>query len=112
MAAGKPAVKLSVFPDQNGANLAINSGRADVGMADSPVADYQVAKSNGQFKIVGKPYGTAPYGIAIPKDNGMAKPVLAGLKALMADGQYAAILKKWGVQDGALSSPQINGAIN
>ena len=112
VAAGKPAVKLSVFPDQNGANLAINSGRADIGMADSPVADYQVAKSNGQFKIVGKPYGTAPYGIAIPKDNGMAKPVLAGLKALMADGQYAAILKKWGVQDGALSSPQINGAIS
>jgi len=111
VAAGKPAVKLSVFPDQNGANLAINSGRADIGMADSPVADYQVSKSNGQFKVVGKPYGTAPYGIAIPKGNGMAKPVLSGLKALIADGRYAAILKKWGVQDGALTSPQINGAI-
>jgi len=111
VAAGKPAVKLSVFPDQNGANLAINSGRADIGMADSPVADYQVSKSNGQFKVVGTPYGTAPYGIAIPKGNGMAKPVLSGLEALMADGRYAAILKKWGVQDGAITSPQINGAI-
>ena len=112
VAAGKPAVKLSVFPDQNGANLAISSGRADIGMADSPVAAYQVAKSNGQFKLVGKPYGTAPYGIAIPKGNGMAKPVLTGLKALMADGRYAAILKKWGVQDGAISDPQINGAVS
>jgi polar amino acid transport system substrate-binding protein len=111
-AAGKPAVKLSVFPDQNGANLAINSGRADIGMADSPVAAYQVQRSNGQFKVVGKPYGTAPYGIAIPKDNGMAKPVLAALEALMADGRYAAILKKWGVQQGAISSPKINGAIS
>ncbi len=112
VAAGKPAVKLSVFPDQNGANLAINSGRADIGMADSPVAAYQVSKSGGQFKVVGKPYGTAPYGIAIPKGNGMDKAVLAAVKALMADGRYAAILKKWGVLDGAIRSPQINGAIS
>ncbi len=41
-------------------------------MADSPVAAYIVKQSNGQFKLVGKPYGTAPYGIAIPKGNGMA----------------------------------------
>jgi polar amino acid transport system substrate-binding protein len=112
VAAGKPAVKLSVFPDQNGANLAINSGRADIGMADSPVAAYQVSKSGGQFKVVGKPYGTAPYGIAIPKGNGMDKAVLAAVKALMADGRYAAILKRWGVLDGAIRNPQINGAIS
>jgi polar amino acid transport system substrate-binding protein len=105
-------VKLSVFPDQNGANLAINSGRADIGMADSPVAAYQVSKSGGQFKVVGKPYGTAPYGIAIPKGNGMDKAVLAAVKALMADGSYAAILKRWGVLNGAIHSPQINGAIS
>ncbi len=111
-AAGKPAVTLLVFPDQNGANLAINSNRAQIGMADSPVAAYQVQRSNGQFKVVGKPYGTAPYGIAIPKGNGMAKPVLAGLEALMADGRYQAILKKWGVQQGAISTPKINGAIS
>src|SRR5438477_63044 len=66
--AGKKPVKVLTFTDQNGANLAITSGRAQVGMADSPVADYQVKKSNGQFKVVGTPYGTAPYGIAIPKD--------------------------------------------
>src|SRR5438552_3133687 len=66
--AGKKPVKVLTFTDQNGANLAITSGRAQVGMADSPVADYQVKKSSGQFKLVGKPYGTAPYGIAMPKD--------------------------------------------
>jgi polar amino acid transport system substrate-binding protein len=48
-AAGKPGVKVLVFPDQNGANLALSSGRADVGMADSPVAAYQVKQANGQF---------------------------------------------------------------
>ena len=79
-------------------------------MADSPVAAYQVKQSNGAFKLSGPPYGTAPYGIAIPKDNGMAKPVLAALKQLIADGTYAKILDKWGVQGGATSSPAINGA--
>jgi len=108
--AGKKAVKVLTFPDQNGANLAITSGRAQVGMADSPVADYQVKQSGGQFKTVGTPYGTAPYGIAIPKGNGMDKPVLDAVKALMANGQYKAILTKWGIEAGAITNPVINGA--
>jgi polar amino acid transport system substrate-binding protein len=110
--AGKPAVTVLIFPDQNGANLALSSGRADVGMADSPVAAYQVKQSSGAFKLGPKPYGTAPYGIAVPKDTGMAKPVLAALKALMADGTYKSILVKWGVASGAISNPEINGAIS
>ena len=111
-AAGKPPVDVLVFPDQNGANLALSSGRADVGMADSPVAAYQVKRSNGQFKVVGRPYGTAPYGIAIPKGDGMAKPVLAALKVLMANGSYKAILGRWGISKGAIAHPKINGAIS
>ena len=110
--AGKKPVKVLTFTDQNGANLAITSGRAQVGMSDSPVADYQVKKSSGQFKTVGKPYGTAPYGIAMPKDLKLTKPVLDALKVLMSNGQYMAILKKWGIADGAISNPQINGAIS
>jgi polar amino acid transport system substrate-binding protein len=109
-AAGKPGVKVLVFPDQNGANLALSSGRADVGMADSPVAAYQVKQANGQFKLVGKDYGTAPYGIAITKGTGMDKPVLDALKKLMADGTYTKILDKWGIQEGAIQNPAINGA--
>jgi polar amino acid transport system substrate-binding protein len=110
--AGKKAVKVLTFTDQNGANLAITSGRAQVGMADSPVADYQVQKSNGQFKTVGKPYGTAPYGIALPKDLKLQQPVLDALKVLMSNGQYTSILKKWGITDGAITNPEINGAIS
>jgi polar amino acid transport system substrate-binding protein len=108
--AGKPAVKVLAFPDQNGANLALSSGRAAVGMADSPVAAYQVKQSGGQFKLSGKTYGTAPYGIAIPKTLGLDKAVLAGVKALMADGRYQQIMKKWGIASGAITNPQINGA--
>jgi len=108
--AGKPAVSVQVFNDQNAVNLALSSGRADVAMADSPVAEYQVKTSGGTFKLSGQPYGTAPYGIAIPKNNGMTKPVLGALMALMAKGTYKQILTKWGVQSGAISTPVINGA--
>jgi polar amino acid transport system substrate-binding protein len=110
-AAGKASVDVLVFPDQNGANLALSSGRAEVGMADSPVAAYQVKKTNGQFKLTGQPYGTAPYGIAIPKGDGLAKPTLDALKALMSGGSYKAILQRWGIAKGAIANPVINGAI-
>ncbi|MEA2220292.1 MAG: polar amino acid transport system substrate-binding protein [Solirubrobacteraceae bacterium] len=108
--AGKGAVTVLVFPDQNGANLALSSGRGDVGMADSPVAAYQVKQSGGAFKLSGTPYGTAPYGIAIPRNSGLAKPVLAALQALIANGTYKSILAKWGVDAGAIANPKINGA--
>jgi polar amino acid transport system substrate-binding protein len=115
--AGKPKVDVQVFTDQNGANLALSSGRVDVVMADSPVAAYAVKQSAGQFKLSGTPYGTAPYGIAIPRPAGvapgsapMSKPTLDALKSLMASGVYMQILEKWGVQDGAITDPVINGA--
>ena len=109
-AAGRPGVKILVFPDQNATNLALVSGRADVGMTDSPAAAWQSRLSGGRFHVVGRPYGTAPQGIAVPKGRGMARPVRDAMKRLMAGGTYAAILRKWGVENGAVSSPVINAA--
>jgi polar amino acid transport system substrate-binding protein len=111
-AEGKPGVTPAIFPDQNGVNLAVTSGRADAAMADSPVAAYIAEKSNGQLKVTSPPTPPEPYGIAIPKDSGLAQPVLAGIKALMADGTYKTILEYWGLQDGAIDNPVINGAVS
>jgi polar amino acid transport system substrate-binding protein len=106
--AGKSGVSIEVLPDENAVNLALSSGRADVAMADSPVAAYAVEQSGGQFKLSGKPYGTAPYGIAMPKGNGMAPAVLEGMKELIKDGTYGKIFKYWGLQDGEITTPEIN----
>jgi polar amino acid transport system substrate-binding protein len=111
-AAGKPGVSVSVFPDENGVNLALSSGRIDVAMADTPPADYAVKQSDGKFKLSGESYGNAPYGIAMSKDSGLAQPVLAAVKALMADGTYKKIFEYWGLDDGEISNPTINGAID
>ena len=109
--AGKPGVKVLAFPDQNGANLAISSGRAQIGMADSPVASYQV-QHTGQFQLLGKDYGPFPYGIAIQKGSGLDKPVQDAMKALIKNGAYTAILKKWDIARGAITTPKINAAIS
>ncbi len=109
---GKPGVNVLAFPDQNGANLALASGRAQLGFADSPVAAYQVKKSNGQFKLIGPSIANAPYGLAVPKNSGLAQPMLAALKVLIGNGKYKAILTHWGIQAGAIPAAQVklNGA--
>jgi polar amino acid transport system substrate-binding protein len=109
--AGKAGVTVLTFPDQNGANLAVASGRAQLGFADTPVADYQVKKTGGQFKIVGAAYAPAPYGLAIPKNN-LDKAVLAALKILIANHTYAKIFSKWGLTGIEIPSGlvKINGA--
>jgi len=109
-ATGKPKVNVLTFSTQSEANLAVSSGRADVGFADSPVAAYIVATSNGVFQNSGAPFNLAPYGLALPKSNGMAAPVQAAVNALIANGVYNQILTKWGVQAGAIPTATINGA--
>jgi polar amino acid transport system substrate-binding protein len=110
--AGKQGIDIQAFPDQNGANTALAAGRVDAAMADTPVADYAVAQSNGQFALSGSSYGVVPYGIAVPKGSGMTRPIQAALKKLIANGTYLKILKKWGVQSIAIDTPVINGAVS
>jgi polar amino acid transport system substrate-binding protein len=108
-AAGKPATKLLVFQDQNGANLALRSGRAQVDFADSPIIAYQVRQLGVQVQS-SPTFGVAPYGLATPKGNGMDKAILAAVNVLMHNGTYLAILKRWQLQSAAISNPKINGA--
>jgi polar amino acid transport system substrate-binding protein len=106
-AAGKRAIKLLTFPDQNGANLALRSGRAQVDFADSPIIAYQVRQLGVQVQS-SPTFGVAPYGLALPKGKGMDKAVLAALKVLMQKGTYLAILKRWQLQSAAINNPKID----
>lgn len=109
--AGKPGVNVLHFSTQSEANLAVSSGRAQLGFADTPVASYQVKQSGGAFKLVGTAYAPAPYGLAMPK-NGLDKAVLAALQDLVKNGSYASIFGKWGLQGIEIPASQvkINGA--
>lgn len=111
-AAGKPAVTVHAYSTQDEANLAVSSGRADAGFADSQVAAWIVKESNGVFKLSGPSFFVVPYGIAVPKTSGMTTPVLAAMKAIMAKGIYKQILAKWGAVEGGIpnASVVVNGA--
>ena len=108
--AGKKAITALSTDDQNAANLALTSGRADVGSADSPIAAYAVKQLSGKIALAGAIYETAPYGIAIPKSPGLAPAIKSALAAMVADGSYKAVLDKWGDDAGAITTPVINGA--
>jgi len=111
--AGKGAVDVQTFEDQTGANQALSTGRVDVVMLDTPVAEYQAKQSSGTFEVAGSSYGVAPYGVAVPKAAeyaGLTDAILGAIKKLDTDGQYKSILTNWGIQDGAITDFQINGA--
>ena len=110
-ATGKGKVDVLSFGTQTEANVAVSSGRADAGFADSPVAAYIVANSNGVFQNSGAPIGVAPYGLALAKNKGLTSPVQAAVNLLISNGVYTQILTKWGLQAGAVTTATVNGAV-
>ncbi len=114
---GKGPIKALSFGDQNGVNLAVTSGRADAGLADTEVALYQTKVTNGQLRFAGEYAAAVLYGIAVPRPAGsapgsgpMTKPIQDALQKLYSTGVYQQILAKWGIQKGALTAPGVNGA--
>jgi len=107
--AGKPEITIDQYDGQDEATAAVVSGKDDAGLADLPVMIYAVQQSNGQLETIGDPYGAAPYGYVVPKDQTQFADALAGaLKALIDDGSYQAALEKWGVEGGAITDPAVN----
>jgi polar amino acid transport system substrate-binding protein len=110
--AHKTADTVLPYSNQSEANVAVSSGRAQIGFADSQVAGYIVVQSKGQFKLDGSAFEVAPYGFAFAKSSRLDIATLAAVKDLMKDGIYMKILDKWGVQAGAINDPKINPAVS
>jgi polar amino acid transport system substrate-binding protein len=111
-AAGKPEITIDQYEGQDEATAAVVSGKDDAGLADLPVMIYAVQQSRDQLETVGDPYGAAPYGYVVPKDQTEFAQALAdAVKSLIDDGSYQQVLELWGVQDGAISEPAVNPAV-
>jgi polar amino acid transport system substrate-binding protein len=109
--AGKTAIKVNQYQSQQDATATVVSGKNDAMLADSPVTGYAVKTSNGQLVGIGTVYGTAPYGIGVPKGKGdFAKAVQGAITSMITDGSYKTILDKYGAGDGGISVSVINGA--
>ncbi|MFE9171115.1 ABC transporter substrate-binding protein [Streptomyces kebangsaanensis] len=101
--AGKAPVKADLFPSQDGANLAVVSGRADAVMADSAPLALQAKASHGQFELApGTDYEPVPLGIALPKGSPLKPALDAAMEALISDGTMESLVKKWDMPTGLL----------
>jgi len=105
---GQPTIKVSTYPDQPAATLAVSSGRADATIGDFGPFAYVAQQSNGKFEVLDANYSPAPYGLAVPKGSELAPAVEKALEALVADGTYAKTLEKWGVSAGAIKDPAVS----
>ena len=107
----KPApIRLS-FDDQAAANEALAKGRADAVLADSPSVTYGATQSTGRFDVSGQAYGTALYGIVVPKrQNDLRDAIVQAVKDLISDGVYKRLTAKWGLTSGAVPEPRVNAA--
>ncbi|HNE90126.1 MAG TPA: ABC transporter substrate-binding protein [Actinomycetota bacterium] len=104
----KDPIRILAFQSQAPATQAVIDGKAYGTLADSPVIESAVRESGGALVVNGKPFGVAPYGIAIAAERKqLAELMQDALKSLMEDGTYQQILDDWGITEGAITDPRI-----
>lgn len=108
--AGKPAIQVLRYDNQDDATNAVILGKADALSADSPVTLYAISKSSGKLQQAGKTFDVAPYGIPVKKNSDLTPVLQKTIQALIDDGTYKKILDKWGVADGSVTTAEINAA--
>lgn len=105
-AAGKNAIVGQVFIDQQGALLAMKSGRIDGVFGDKPVMLYAAAK-DPDMQYVSDYVVPEPSGIAMPNGSKLLPAVQAALKETIRSGEYQKIYKKWGMTAMEITEPKV-----
>ena len=91
----KPA-EIRQFPNIDQAYLALEAGRVDAAMHDTPNVLYFVnTAGKGKVKTAGAPVSGDKYGIGFPKGSPLVPKVNEELRKIKADGRYATLYKKW-----------------
>ncbi|GAB2589581.1 ABC transporter substrate-binding protein [Paractinoplanes abujensis] len=110
--AGKAKITIDQYQKQSDATNAVNTGKDEAMLADSPIVAYAVKQTGGSLALVGDIYDSAPYGYVVAKDQEAFAGVIGeAVQALIADGTYKQILDKWGVTAGAITTPEVNPSV-
>jgi polar amino acid transport system substrate-binding protein len=107
---------IKYFPDQNGVNLALSSGKIDTYFGPNPGIQYratQNAKTTHPTRNAGKWSGAGAtlQGLicaTTKKDNGLVKPLAAAINYLIKSEAYAKLLAAWNLSNEAVPSSTIN----
>jgi polar amino acid transport system substrate-binding protein len=106
-------IEISEFPTEPEAQLAIQSGRADAGVADTPPMAYFVTTTEAgkKFEMVkGEQYEAALLGMAVSKKLPELRDAVQKATAeMIADGSYGKLLTKWGLEATKITEATVNG---
>lgn len=103
-----------VVPQQDSANQAISSGRAQAMIADNSLVAYYAQVQPEAFAAVpGILVEPALIGVAMPRinDSQLAEAYRAAIQSLIDDGTYQTILDAWSLGDTAIDTAEINPKI-
>lgn len=95
--AGEPALAITTFKDQASADLAVETGRADIGFSSDTQAAYNAEHSGGRLRFVEQPWTVESFGTgAVIADTAyqeeMAAAVEAALDHMIETGRQGEIL--------------------
>lgn len=110
--AGKPAIDIVKFDDQDAVTNAVVLGQADAMSADLPVTIWAITQTKGKLEQAGEMFDSAPYGWPVAKGSPLVQSLLLALEQVMKTGAYAQVAKNWDVQGGMVDKPVINGALS
>ena len=113
VAEGLKPIEVQYYDDAAAADLAIQSGRADVQFNPNATLAYAAA-TNGKTRLVGTVNGgwplTAEIAVTTKKGAGLAGAVTIALNKLIADGKYGEVLKRWNLEAESISQSETNPA--
>ena len=108
-------IEVSEYPTEPEAQLAIQSGRADAGVADTPPMAYFVTTTEAGKKfemITGQQYEAAVLGMAVSKKLPELRDAVQKATAeIMADGTYDTLLAKWGLEATKIPEATVNAGV-
>ncbi len=112
-AAGRPAIRKSVFNGSQDIVQAVLSGRLDGRVDDATVSSYFELTSGGQLVVLPMQYETMPLGLAIPRsDSATADMLVSALTVLFENGTYARVLEKYGMSRYGIAEPYFVDALD
>lgn len=111
VAAGLKPIEVQYYDDSAAANLALQSGRADVEFDPNATQAYG-ALVKGDTKLVGIVNGGWPLAAEIAattrKGAGIADAFTIAINGLIKNGKYAEVLKRWNLEAEAVQESRTN----
>lgn len=112
VAEDKEPVIIEGYETQAEATSALAVGKVDAMIADSPITQHAVSQQTELIELAGVAFDTAPYGIAVNKENTALRDALhAALASMLEDGSYREVLSSWRVHGGMLNTITVNAGV-